>query len=457
MHPSLRHTYYYSQSGGASVIASNFKKRVEADGGTFEAVECLKDVIESLGDFYDQASFILTPNGYKAQKLYALKGEDLTFARNGTRYRRDEDSLELVAIDVPAIDYTDVECPYLSLQPVRTNLLLWSEVATNTAWQNINTTDQENTTTAPNGTNTADSIFETTANAAHIQYQTVTKAAQAKTYTLSRFMKSNGRDWVMLSANDGTANGVSVWFNLATGEVGQSGVTGYTLIRSRISDAGDGWYRCSITFTTLTETTLFCAFYSATGDGITTFSGDATKGFYAWGAQLEEGRYLTSYIPTTSATVSRIADYVNPLTDATSLIGQTEGTLYWEGFSFADSTSKNLLCLSDGTLDNRIQIHLTSTNVVQGVVSNGGVTQAQISSAGFNSYDPYKVAMTYQNNKVALFVNGDKIGEDLTATIPGCSRLAFDPDGSLPFYGNGRCWAVSKQALSDSDAITLTT
>src|SRR5690606_32492922 len=106
MHPSLRHTYYYSQSGGASVIASTFEERGEADGGTFEAVEWLEAVIEPLGDFYDQASFSLTPKGYEAQKLYALKGDDLTSAGNGTRYGRDEATLELVAIGVPAIDYT---------------------------------------------------------------------------------------------------------------------------------------------------------------------------------------------------------------------------------------------------------------------------------------------------------------------------------------------------------------
>src|SRR5690606_24701840 len=102
-----------------------------------------------------------------------------------------------------------------------------------------------------------------------------------------------------------------------------------------------------------------------------------------WMVQYEEG-LMTSEIPTSSGTVSRITDSVTALTDVSDLIGQTEGTIYFEGYAPADGISKNI-SLSDGTDQNRIILQFLNTNVIRAFIGAGGVSQAQVANAGFTS------------------------------------------------------------------------
>jgi hypothetical protein len=222
--------------------------------------------------------------------------------------------------------------------------------------------------------------------------------------------------------------------------------TGFTLNSYAIIADVNGWYRCSINFTSNNATTLQPHFTTCQADNDANYAGDITKGLYLWGAQLEQGLTATAYVATTTA----------PVHNGT-VIGQTQGTLYFEGSSFADTTSKDI-CLTDGTLNNRISIIFSAANAIRAFVGAGGVTQADISNASFTTGVNYKVAVTFQLNKVALFVNGVKIGEDLTVTVPICNQIQFNNGGaSAPFYGNTNGLAFYTTALTDGQAISLTT
>ena len=64
----------------------------------------------------DTASLIVTPNGYKASKLYSVKptdaSGDMTVVRATTATRVNSAGLiESVAINVPRLDYTGGGCP----------------------------------------------------------------------------------------------------------------------------------------------------------------------------------------------------------------------------------------------------------------------------------------------------------------------------------------------------------
>ena len=108
-------------------IVSTFKQRVVADAGTFEAETHLEN---KLGMFtqnlFNEASYIISPNGYKTSKIYALKPDngsgDLTVVRATTATRVDENGN---IVDVPAniarIDYSDGE-PAILVEPQMTNL-----------------------------------------------------------------------------------------------------------------------------------------------------------------------------------------------------------------------------------------------------------------------------------------------------------------------------------------------
>ena len=118
---------------------------------------------------FDDASLVTTPNGYKAGTLYSIKptsgAGDMTVVRATTATRVNSAGLiESVANNVPRLDYSNGTCPCLLVEPQRTNLLTYSEQFNNGVWglfssgTGVNPIITANTTTAPNGTLTADTI-----------------------------------------------------------------------------------------------------------------------------------------------------------------------------------------------------------------------------------------------------------------------------------------------------------
>jgi hypothetical protein len=449
----------------AAALASAFRARVEADGGIVEAELCLTDRIQNLIDkgIWDKSSAVWLPHGYKESKLYAVKGgaiADFPFSRNGTRTRVNGSGLiETIAIHKPALDYTsDSTCPALSLEPTRTNSLLQSGAFETASWTLTNVTVTANNIAGPDNLSTADAVFETTATGTHGVSQSVSKSGASLTFSYSVFIKPNGRDWAQITISSG-GNGVIKYFNVTTGALGSSVIagTGFALVDSKIRLAANGFYRCELIVSTDAATSLTVTTRTATADGTASFAGDVTKGVFLYGAQLEAGSYATSYIPTTTATVTRNGDAVTALTGVSDLIGQTEGTLYFEGSSFADGTYKQI-SLSDGTINNRVTISFNNTNKIHAHIFSGGATSATIENTGFTTGTTYKVAIVYRNNYAALFVDGVKIGEDLVFTVPSSmSKISLTDGGTgSVFYGEGEALMLIKTALSDADAISLT-
>jgi hypothetical protein len=78
---------------------------------------------------------VVTPNGYKAGKLYSIKptsgAGDLDVVRATSATRVNASGLiETVANNVPRLDYTGGGCPSILVEPQRTNLVFPSDVAT---------------------------------------------------------------------------------------------------------------------------------------------------------------------------------------------------------------------------------------------------------------------------------------------------------------------------------------
>jgi hypothetical protein len=171
------------------------------------------------------------------------------------------------------------------------NLLLQSETFENASWPKPNVNVSANTTTAPNGTLTADSLIEDSTNNLHIVSQGVSLAGGI--YTASVYVKPNGRNWVFI--NIASASAYGAYFDIANGVVGtiQANITSATMI-----SVGNGWYRCVITANT-SATSPRIAIYTATANGTTSYQGDGTSGLFIWGAQLVEGSQPLTYFPTT--------------------------------------------------------------------------------------------------------------------------------------------------------------
>jgi YD repeat-containing protein len=117
--------------------------------------------------------------------------------------------------------------------------------------------------------------------------------------------------------------------------------------------------------------------------------------------QLELGNYGTSYIPTTSASVTRNADVISK-TGISSLIGQTEGTLFVEIFADGIATSaRGIMYVSDGTTGNRVAIQYDASGNLQAIASSGGTTQGWV-IYGYSGNA--KIAFAYNATNYELFV-----------------------------------------------------
>lgn len=84
---------------------------------------------------FEDASLIVTPNGRKAGKIYALKpfngSGDLTVVRATTKTEVNASGVIVdVPINVPSFDYTNGSCPSILVEPQRTNLVFPSATAT---------------------------------------------------------------------------------------------------------------------------------------------------------------------------------------------------------------------------------------------------------------------------------------------------------------------------------------
>jgi len=273
----------------------------------------------------DQASLILTPNAYKANKLYSIipssGSGDMVFTRATTATRVNSSNvIENVLTGIPRLDYTG-SVPSILLEPQRTNRLL---------------------------------------NSATVVTQTITTTAVANTLSF-----------------------------YGTGTITLSGTFVGTLVGTGASN------RVSLTFT------------PTAGSLVLTVSGTCTNG------QLEIGAYATSYIPTTTSTVTRNQDLMTLNNIYTNnLITSAGGTLFVE-------IDNNFSLVRDaGTLES-LAIQTSSTNNDNALwirTFSGGNRLAigkRIATVETNLYttltDKVKIAIDWNGATADVFVNGVKV------------------------------------------------
>jgi hypothetical protein len=191
----------------------------------------------------------------------------------------------------------------------RYNLLTYTEQFDNGAWtkRGINafgsgSVANTTATTDPLGGNTADYIQEDTSSGAH-GVDNVQSLPNATSFTFSVYCKAAQRTWAYIRLAVTTGQGA--FFNLSNGTVGtvQSGIT------ASISNAGNGWYRCSVSITTTTAAGWYPAVCPAPGDNQSSYTGDGTSGIYIWGADLRPASQATGLIGPTYQRVVDAATY----------------------------------------------------------------------------------------------------------------------------------------------------
>jgi hypothetical protein len=229
------------------------------------------------------------------------------------------------------------------LRSAVTNLLLWSEEFDNASWANARSSITSNTIVAPDGTLTGDKLVEdTTAANTHITRPSPDPSyVTGTTYTYSVFAQAAERTFLQLRVTAGATFSAS--FNLSTGVASQA-TAGTT---PSVTDAGNGWYRCAVTFTATATAIGAARIGLMLNETTASYTGDGTSGIYLWGAQLEQSATVGEYIPTTSTINSA------PRFDHNPTSGESLGLLVEEArtnsFEWSNSATQNETWSSVGT------------------------------------------------------------------------------------------------------------
>jgi len=322
----------------------------------------------------------------------------------------------------PRFDYSGgATCPSLLLEPQRTNLIEYSEYFEGSGWTaqaGITLTANTTETLSPEGLNNAYKVVSTDATKGfYFSGLSITNAAVRTIYL--------------------------------KGSVG-----GETIVFKDPSGFG--------TPSTKTLTTDWQRFEMATTNDGNTYQGlfidDISVGtIYAYGAQLEEGSYPTSYIPNHSGgSVTRDAD-VNTLLNQSGVIGQTAGTILFD--AYFDEAEKVNFSISDSSVSNFISIETTSSNEVTAKVEQGGSTQATIttSTSFFAEGDRLKCAIAYDDRDMAFYINGTQVNTAAPNLIPACDDVRFgNYDGSIKAKQRVNRVLLFDTRISNGNLATLT-
>lgn len=137
--------------------------------------------------------------------------------------------------------------------------------------------------------------------------------------------------------------------------------------------------------------------------------------------QLELGATVTSPIRTTSAAVTRSADYII-VNDFATWANQSAGTIYAEANVPAVSGTQALVGMDDGTANERITSR-SSAAALAGVLIDGGVTQATMSVGTLAANVTSKTALAYALNDGAYTAGGAAPATDTSMTLPTTDRM----------------------------------
>ena len=394
-------------------------------------------------------------------KLYSVLPSngvgDFAFTRGSSATRINSQGLiETVASGVSRLNYPLIDgvvngCPSHLLEPIRTNFQKQSEYASGWTAEGAALTNNEEI--SPSGELNASKITAIATNASHKGYPPFASGlVNGGLYSATVFMKSDGYDFGYI--RDGYS-GRYVIFDLVNGIVSsQSSATG------NISYFGNGWYRCFASMNTVATNFRMDTgiLETSSQNPSTSWLGNGTSGIYIYGAQLEEGSYSTSYIPTTTAAVTRSAETANGAGDA-STFNDSEGVLMAEISALANDLTYRGISLGDGTASNVLRFYYENiSNRLTANIKSSGTTIATLIYNFSDITISSKIALKYKQNDFALWVNGSKVDSFNSGVTPlNMNKLQFDTGtGGDDFYGNTKQIQYYDSALNDSDLETLT-
>ena len=364
-------------------------------------------------------------------------------------------------------------CNGLLVEEQKTNMLTWSANTLGGGWWADQAYLQSTAIQAPDGSATVAKLNEGTSSVGYRIMRHDGGAFAANTvYTASIFMKAAETTYaanVGLGWYDPSGSGQFAYanFNVNTGAVLQYG-EGYangawanSLVNAAVVPYANGWYRCSLTFTTGANTG------GSIRVGLNYFSspGGNSNGVYVWGGQAEQGYTATSFIYTSGSTSTRVQD------DAKIDGGNLQNIInYNEGTVVTEAETRSVMTAAQGVnIANRypnLWVFANSSLSISSVLWYGSVAEVYVNSTynnqGLVPTGPVKYAVAIANTggQSVSCMNGGSVvnrsGTRLGNNITFLGIGSANGGAVQPFNGTIKSLVYYPKRLPDSVLINLT-
>jgi hypothetical protein len=365
----------------------------------------------------------------------------------------------------PRFDHDPITlaCKGLLIEEGRTNFCLSSEQFDDASYVKSACTISANAGASPAGDITADDLVEDTSTGFHGMYQTITTVV-GTVYTWSFFVKANGRNFALIYS--GAGGGASGRYISIPADGSGTVLGNYNANNAVVSMQyfGNGWYRVSQVFTASATSTGIDLYASINGTTLS-YAGSGNSSILLWGAQLEAGAFATSYIPTTTASVARSADFCSITSSAfNSFYNQTEGTLFADVTPQTTDQLAAVFTVNTSTFNNTNGIYKSDsiasslgkrwvglTNLV------GNNPQATISTSTDVAVSRSNLAYAYKLNDFAFAYAGTIVGTDASGTLPPSTSMYIgNREGSIHINGHLASVRYYRKRLPNAKLQTLT-
>jgi hypothetical protein len=310
--------------------------------------------------------------------------------------------VEIVNANLPRFDYDPATLAPkgLLIEEQRTNLVTYSQQFDDASWnKGVSGSISANTVVSPDGTTNADAYTWATSTTDFAFLSQTATATSNIANTFSVWLKrpsGSGNRTVRLTVSDvTTSTGVSATFTVT-----------------------ENWQRFEFTRTSATSTGSVGVGLNTGLSGTSIAAGDI---LHVWGAQLEAGAFATSYIPTTTTSLTRNADRVSMTgTNFSSWYNASEGTIAVQGDTLTVSNSGSMticsLLLNSSNVTRFWMWSGQPANLRYGVVASGA-TSADIAKA-ITANTRFNAVGSYKTNLFQYALNAGATTADISGAVP---------------------------------------
>lgn len=285
----------------------------------------------------------------------------------------------------------------------RINLFVKSSEFDDTNWGKQSANIFSSAAVAPDGSYTANKMTGLTDSSEHSIFQAVIPGASAiVTTSLHIKLAEYGRYFRLYTDAPGGDIAIAD-FDSQNLTYTISSVGGGVGISASIFGVGNGWYRASFTYQLNSSGVYYNHINLRDNANNLIFVGDGVSGMYIWGAQIEVGAFPSSYIPTTTASVTRNSDslYYHSVSNVVSF----QGTVVVEFVSNTSTAFTGFIWATQSDTDNFIALLFDGTNLIARKCISGVNYDATIPFV-YTTGTRYKAALSWGKVGVSVALDG---------------------------------------------------